>query len=230
MDAADPGAWLLLAAVTRLTAIAAALVARSRPGAEPLGGVRRVRGGLPGDRWSRPLRPRHGTAVRGRLISHEASGLALGYSVDALSGFFLVVLAILGIAVAVYSIGYFAHSSPGRTAFVGVAFNLLLGSVEMVFVADGAIAFLLAWELMTLATAALVATEHEHAQTRRAAFLYLALSHVGTGCLVAGFFLLASGGPSLAFADILGPASGGDTLAATSCSCCSSPASASRPG
>ena len=61
-----------------------------------------------------------GTALRGRLVRHEASGLTLGYSVDALSGWFLLVLAILGIAVAVYSLGYFAHSSPGRTAFVGV--------------------------------------------------------------------------------------------------------------
>ena len=146
-----------------------------------------------------------GAALQGRLVRHEASGLTLGYSVDALSGFFLVVLATLGIAVAVYSLGYFAHSSPGRTAFVGVAFNVLLGSVEMVFVADGAIGFLLAWELMTLATAALVATEHEHAQTRRAAFLYLAISHVGTGGLMAGFFLLASHGQSLAFASLLGP-------------------------
>ncbi len=145
-----------------------------------------------------------GTALRGHWIDHEPAGLALGYSVDALSGFFLTVLAILGIAVAIYCLGYFAHSSPGRTAFVGTAFNVLLGSVEMVFVADGAIGFLLAWELMTLATAALVATEHEHAQARRAAFLYLALSHVGTGCLAAGFFLLAAHGQSLAFAAILG--------------------------
>ena len=139
------------------------------------------------------------------------------------------VLAILGIAVAVYSVGYFARSSPGRTAFVGVAFNVLLGAVEMVFVADGAIGFLLAWELMTLATAALVATEHEHAEARRAAFLYLALSHVGTGCLMAGFFLLASrpGRPSPS------PTSSGRERpprpSATPSSSCSSPASASRP-
>jgi hydrogenase-4 component B len=205
LDAADPGAWLLVAAATRVAAIAATLVARGRAGlsrSAAFGGsvaASLVTGGV--GLWAFGTRP----AIRGRLLSHDASGFTLGYSVDALSGWFLVVLSILGIAVAVYSLGYFAHSSPGRTAFVGVAFNVLLGSVEMVFVAAGAIAFLLAWELMTLATTALVATEHEHAQTRKAAFLYLALSHVGTGCLVAGFFLLASSGPSLAFADILGP-------------------------
>ncbi|HEX9187946.1 MAG TPA: proton-conducting transporter membrane subunit, partial [Vicinamibacteria bacterium] len=204
MDGGDPGAWLLLAAASRLAGIAAALLARRRSRLvrwAAFGGsaaASLVTGATGLVALGAPF------ALRGRLVRHEASGLALGYAVDGLSGYFLFVLAILGIAVAVYSVGYFAHSSPGRAAFVGTGFSLLLGSVEMVFVADGAIGFLLAWELMTLATAALVATEHEHAGSRRAAFLYLALSHVGTGCLVAGFFLLASGGPSLAFADILG--------------------------
>ena len=199
------GTWLLLGAAIRLAGVATALVSRRRSrvsrsaafGASVAaslvsGGVGLVSFGT-------------GTPAQGRFISHAPSGLTLGYAVDALSGFFLVVLAVLGIAVAVYSIGYFAHSSAGRTAFVGGAYNVLLGSVEMVFVADGVLSFLLAWELMTLATAALVATEHEHTQTRRAAFLFLAMSHVGTGCLVAAFFILASGGRSLAFAEMLGP-------------------------
>jgi hydrogenase-4 component B len=203
--AADPGVWLPLAAAARLMGIAAAMAWRRRPavslaaafGASVLASLMTGGVGLLGLHGRAPL--------RGRLIGHEASGLTLGYSVDALSGWFLVVLASLGVAVAVYSIGYFARSSPGRTAFVGAAYNVLLGSIEMVFVAGGAIGFLLAWELMSLATAALVATEHERAPARRAAFLYLALSHVGTGCLVAGFFLLASGGDSLAFTHLLGP-------------------------
>jgi formate hydrogenlyase subunit 3/multisubunit Na+/H+ antiporter MnhD subunit len=48
--------------------------------------------------------------------------------------------------------------------------------------------FLVAWELMSLATAALVATDHESRPSRRSAFLYLAMSHLGTGCLVAGLY------------------------------------------
>ena len=43
-------------------------------------------------------------------------------------------------------------------------FNVLLGAVELVFAAGDAITFLFAWELMTLTTAALVATEHEIAR------------------------------------------------------------------
>jgi hydrogenase-4 component B len=197
---------LPLALAVRLVSVALALAAHRRPRASlgaAFGGsaVASLLSGVAG-----ALCLGIADAAHGRLIGHGASGLALGYAVDALSGFFLVVLAVLGGAVALYSLAYFAHGlSPARTAFVGVAFNVLLGSLEMVFVADGVIGFLFAWELMTLASAALVTTEHERTPSRRAAFLYLAMSHVGTGCLVAGFLLLASGGQSLAFTDILGP-------------------------
>ena len=103
---------------------------------------------------------------------------------------------------------------------------MLLGAVEVVFVADGVIAFLFAWELMTLATAALVATEHENRASRRAAYLYLVMSHVGTGCLVAGFLVLAATSGSLV---VLGAAvrpRRRPGRCATGCSCSSSSASA----
>ncbi len=64
--------------------------------------------------------------------------------------------------------------------------------MELVFAAGDAITFLFAWELMTLATAALVATDHEDRDSRRAGYLYLVMSHVGTGCLVAGFLVLGA--------------------------------------
>ena len=91
-----------------------------------------------------------------------------------------------------------------RSAFVGVSFNVLLGAVEMVFAADGVIVFLFAWELMTLANAALVTTEHESAESRRAAFLYLVMSHVATGCLIAGFLLVSALTGSLSLLQIAG--------------------------
>ena len=103
-------------------------------------------------------------------------------------------------------------------------------AVETVFAADGILGFLVAWELMTLATAALVATDHESRPSRRSAFLYLAMSHLGTGCLVAAFFLLASGSGSLAFGDTLGAAAaaslgGGSSSSSSSWALASKPAS-----
>ncbi len=131
-----------------------------------------------------------GRSVDGVLMRHAASGIVLGYSVTPLSAWFLMVLGLIAAPVAFYSVGYLGHAiEASRTAVVGASFNLLLGAVEVVFVADGVILFLFAWELMTLLTAALVATEHEDPTSRRAAYLYLVMSHVGTGCLVAGFLI-----------------------------------------
>ncbi|HJS58811.1 MAG TPA: proton-conducting transporter membrane subunit, partial [Vicinamibacteria bacterium] len=146
-----------------------------------------------------------GQTLRGELLEHAVSGFTLGFAVDRLSAWFLLVLALLAAPTAVYSVAYLGRGTLGRRSpFVSMAFCVLVGAVEMVFVADGVIAFLFAWELMTLTNAALVATEHERSETRRAAFLYLAMSHVATGCLIAGFFLLARGATSLGFEHVLG--------------------------
>jgi hydrogenase-4 component B len=154
---------------------------------------------------------RSGAGVDGLLVRHHASGLSLGYEMDGLSAWFLIVLAVLAVPVAVYSLGYAAHPHlRSRSAFLGVMFNLLVGAVEVVFTAGDVITFLCAWEVMTLATAALVMTEHEERSSRRAAYLYLVMSHLGTGCLFAGFLALASASPTLSFSTLLSqpPAAG----------------------
>jgi hydrogenase-4 component B len=145
-----------------------------------------------------------GRPVDGVLLHHAASGIVFEFSVTPLSAWFLMVLGLVAIPVAVYSAGYFDHAiPPSRMAFVCAGFNVLLGAVEMVFVANGVLAFLFAWELMTLATAALVASEHEIRATRVAAYLYLVMSHVGTGCLVAGFLVLTAKAGSSSFPALL---------------------------
>jgi hydrogenase-4 component B len=147
---------------------------------------------------------RTGVPVRGLLIVHDASGLSLSYAVDPLSAWFLVVLSVIAVPIALFSVGYARHAPlDQRSVFLGIAFNVLLATVEAVFVASDVIAFLFAWELMTLATTALVATEHEVRATRRAAYLYLVMSHVATGMLIAAFFVLASASDSLSFDTLL---------------------------
>jgi hydrogenase-4 component B len=147
---------------------------------------------------------RSGQSADGVLFNHAASGIVFSYAVTPLSAWFLLVLGLVAVPVAVYSTAYFAHAvTPARTAGVGAMFNTLLGAVEMVFVADGVITFLFAWELMTLATALLVATDHHVRASRRAAYLYLVMSHVGTGCLVAAFLVLAAQTGSSSFPVLL---------------------------
>ena len=204
MGVAEPAAWLPAALALRLGSVALALALAGRPG-------RSRQAAFTGSCLASLLTAAvainvlaTGAPLHGELLWHAASGLALGFTVDQLSAWFLLVLALLAIPIAVYSVAYVGHGTlDRRSAFMGVGFNVLLAAIEMVFAADGLIAFLFAWELMTLANAALVATEHEQPDTRRAAFLYLAMSHVATGCLIGGFFLLARAAPSLSFEHLL---------------------------
>ncbi len=204
MIGVDPAVGVPVAIAIRFIIIVAILMVRNRPEL-----VRRIAFGgsalasaISGLTAAAVLQT--GVPLHGLLFAHGASGLSLGYSVDALSAWFLVVLATLAVPIAVFSIGYARHAPlDRRSVFLGIAFNILLAAIEVVFVAGDVIAFLFAWELMTLATAALVATEHEVRATRRAAYLYLVMSHVGTGALIAAFFTLTSLAGSTSFSALL---------------------------
>src|SRR5712691_4438590 len=147
---------------------------------------------------------RGGSPVHGVLLVHEASQFALTYAVDGLAAWFVAVLSLLAVPIAIFRVGSVGQPHFNRrSVFLGVAFSALLGAVEIVFVAGDVITFLFGWELMTLAMAALVATEHEERASRRAAYLYLVMSHIGTGCLMAGFLVLASISGSVSFPTLL---------------------------
>jgi hydrogenase-4 component B len=204
MTGLSEAAWLPVALALRLGSIALALALAGRTGASrgvALAGsclASLLTGGLA----VRVLST--GQGIQGDLLRHTASGFALGFTVDRLSAWFLLVLAVLAIPISAYSVAYLGHGRLAeRSGFVGVGYGVLVGAVELVFVADGVIAFLFAWELMTLVNAMLVATDHETRATRRAAFMYLAMSHVATGCLIGGFLLVARGASSLGFEHVL---------------------------
>lgn len=200
----DPASGLPVALALRLGTIAATLLAARRPTVACrvafLGSV--IASLVTGLTAAAVLRG--DSSVHGVLLLHRASGFAFTYAVDGLSAWFLMVLSVVAAPIAIFSIGYVGHPHFIRqSAFLGVAFNVLLGALEVVFAADGVITFLFAWELLTLATAALVATEHQERANRHAAGLYLVMSHVGTGCLIAGFLVLSAASGSLAFSAML---------------------------
>jgi len=116
---------------------------------------------------------------------------------DALSCFFGMIVSLLGLAVSIYSLGY-ARGFYGRknVGVLGASFNVLLLATTLVFLADNAFFFLIAWEIMALTAYCLVSFEHEHEETRNAGVLFFVMSHIGTGCLILGFLLLfqVSGG------------------------------------
>jgi formate hydrogenlyase subunit 3/multisubunit Na+/H+ antiporter MnhD subunit len=125
---------------------------------------------------------------------------ALALGLDPLSAVFAAVVFALGLATAVFGAGYLrSHAGHRPLGAVALFFNVLVASMALLLVARQAVLFLVAWEVMTVASFLLVAFEHEDATVRSAARTYLVASHLGTAALFALFLALGAGGGSLRF-------------------------------
>lgn len=133
-----------------------------------------------------------------------ASGIPLfnySFNYDSLTGFFNLILAILVGAVSIYSFSYLKEFEGKRNiGLFGFLFHLLLLSLAVTFTAGNAFLFLIAWEVMALASYGLVTFYHEDHETRRAGLLYIVMAHVDAGCLLLGFALLIQVSGSAEFA------------------------------
>src|ERR1022692_2871836 len=153
-----------------LLLLIAALVALARPGTVP---------------WTLPLLTLFPCTVR----------------LDPLSAWFTLTLAILSLAVSVYSVGYLRPMEGTRNVgALGFFYNSLLLGLALVFTAANAFFFLSAWEVMAVSAFCLVVFEHEKAETRGAAVVYLIMSHAGTVMILAAFLLLGAFAGSMDFA------------------------------
>lgn len=120
---------------------------------------------------------------------------------DALSGFVLAIIGVVSFAVGVYGPAYVRGLEKGRDSLVvlgGFSGLFLAGMMGVVLAAD-AFLFMVAWELMSLASYFLVAFHHDNAANRRAAFLYLLMAHIGGLAILLGFGVLASFGDGFSF-------------------------------
>ncbi len=139
----------------------------------------------------------HGLSVTaGRVLDFAP----INVHYDPLAGVFVVILGIVGMAASVAAWDG-VHHAPFN-AITGAAYPVFLLSLLLVFGASDAFAFLLAWELMALSSAALVIGAKPVHEQVAAGYLYLAVTHLATAALVVAFGVLtAAAGGSLAFAD-----------------------------
>jgi formate hydrogenlyase subunit 3/multisubunit Na+/H+ antiporter MnhD subunit len=115
-------------------------------------------------------------------------------SVDALSALFLVIIAVAGIATVIYSKGYLSHyldkKSSAHISLHYLALVLLVAAMMGVVISSGGFSFLLAWELMTIASFVLILFDAQRTEVLRAALTYLVMMHVGFILLVAAFAVI----------------------------------------
>jgi hydrogenase-4 component B len=126
-------------------------------------------------------------------------------ALDPLSALFVVVALGLTGLVAIHAAGYLTiyhdRTSLGVPWFF---FNLMASSMTLVVVARNGVLFLVAWEVMSVASYFLVTFYDERPGVLEAGRTYLIATHLGTAFLFALFILLGHGAGSLDFAVIEG--------------------------
>jgi hydrogenase-4 component B len=104
-------------------------------------------------------------------------GFAPAFGVDRLSGFFLVVLALIAVPAVLYARDGLRDARHAR-AIAGLSGAFSLALVGLVAARDVA-TFLGFWELMTLLPASVILVVRQDEQARRDVFAYLAITHLG---------------------------------------------------
>lgn len=112
-------------------------------------------------------------------------------SVDTLSAIFLLIIGIAGVATLIYSKGYLKQylgkKSSAHISMHYASLAVMIISMMMVVMSSGGFSFLIAWELMTIASFLLILFDAQRAEVMRAALAYLVMMHIGFVFLVAGF-------------------------------------------
>ena len=120
--------------------------------------------------------------------------------IDALSAFFLIPTFILCAVAAIYGGGYLKAFAPEKS--LGASwffFNILIASMAIVLTSRNGMLFLIAWEVMTLASFFLVTFENEKRSVREAGWIYLISTHLGTAFLLVLFILMGYSSGSMDF-------------------------------
>ncbi len=137
-------------------------------------------------------------ALGGSAVWDWRSGFAVGgerlhFRLDAVSAWFLTLVAIVGGAGAVYTREYWPDHERPESAGRGRAWwSALVLCMGLVLQCANGLHFLMAWEAFALSAFFLITLERDRRETRAAGWLYLAASHAGTLGLFAFFSLLAA--------------------------------------
>jgi hydrogenase-4 component B len=129
------------------------------------------------------------------------NAFSLSFQIDALSAFFLVAIYGICLLAALYSYHYMDnHHQALRTAGNYLFFSILTASMALVVTAGNLIAFMVAWELMSLSSFFLVVYNYEAEENRKAGYLYFVFTQAGAMFILAAFGLIYAHSENFGFA------------------------------
>lgn len=117
--------------------------------------------------------------------------LVLSFQVDLLSAFFTFIISLIALFCSLYGLGYVKHFyNKYSLGALGFFYHLLIGSLFLVVTASNGLFFLIAWEMMSIASYFLVVYDRHDKNNVRAGSLYLIMTYVGTAFIILSFLLL----------------------------------------
>lgn len=142
---------------------------------------------------------------RGFALSAESSFpyLSFSFNVDQLSAFFIFVISLIALLASIYGYGYVRHFyKKYNIGILGFYYNFFIAGMLGVVSAHNALFFLIAWEIMSLASYLLVIYENKDKNNIKAGTLYFVMTHIGTAFITLAFLLLYSITGSFDFGEI----------------------------
>jgi len=117
--------------------------------------------------------------------------LSLAMHIDMLSALFIFIISLIALFCSIYGIGYVKHFyKKYNIGTLGFFYHLFIAGMVLVVTASNGIFFLIAWEIMSVASYFLVVYDRNDENNVKAGFLYLVMTHVGTAFIIAAFLLL----------------------------------------
>ena len=117
-----------------------------------------------------------------------------------LGAIFTCIAALVYVPTSLYSVRYLERYEPEYSARAFACwYCLLLAAIIALFICRDVMSFFIVWEVVAIASAALVAYEWRRERNARAAFIMLAMSEAGTVAAIVAMLLARAGSGSLLF-------------------------------
>ena len=148
-------------------------------------------------------------SIKALLTTTLSATLQLGsifqnvsFVLDNLSAFFVIFISIMSTLAIIYSNGYLdKYIKQGKEVTAHCIFLIMLfAAMLLVVTIQNALMFLIAWELMSLASFFLVIFEHDKKEVIKSGIKYLVYMHVSVIFIILFFVLLSTNAQSLDFA------------------------------
>lgn len=116
---------------------------------------------------------------------------SLSFQIDPLAAFFILLISTIALLCSIYGSSYIKHYyGKYSISLLGFFYQLFIAGMLMVVAANNGIFFLLAWEIMSIASFFLVIYDYQEKENIKAGLLYLIMTHVGTVFILIALILL----------------------------------------